>query len=87
MSALEDTATLASLFLLPENRAVEAVSPTKSRLTLFRIYISGDTLVFRDLRKISQRFPEIDLALLNLGRNKDLRRYAHYGWAARSGND
>jgi len=34
MSALVDTATLASLFLLPENIAVEAVYPTKSRLTL-----------------------------------------------------
>src|SRR5712675_965846 len=29
-----DTETLASLFLLPENIAVEAVFPTKSRLTL-----------------------------------------------------
>jgi len=34
MSALEDTATLASLFLLPENIVVEAVYPTKGRLTL-----------------------------------------------------
>ncbi|MDQ2888110.1 MAG: transposase family protein, partial [Chloroflexota bacterium] len=29
-----DTKTLAALFLLPENIAVEAVYPTKSRLTL-----------------------------------------------------
>ena len=34
MSALEETATLASLFLLPEHIAIEAVYPTKSRLTL-----------------------------------------------------
>src|SRR2546421_1838681 len=34
MSVLEDTETLAALFLLPENIAVEAVYPTKSRLTL-----------------------------------------------------
>src|SRR3989442_7890670 len=34
MSALEATATLASLFLLPDTIAVEAVYPTKSRLTL-----------------------------------------------------
>jgi transposase len=34
MNALEATETLASLFLLPENIAVEAVYPTKSRLTL-----------------------------------------------------
>src|SRR6266568_4366022 len=34
MSALAVTATLASLFLLPKNIAVEAVYPTESRLTL-----------------------------------------------------
>src|SRR6266699_2710937 len=34
MSSLEDTETLASWFLLPDNIAVEAVYPTKSRLTL-----------------------------------------------------
>src|SRR5260370_28933634 len=34
MSALEDRETLASLLPLPENIAVEAVYPTKSRLTL-----------------------------------------------------
>jgi hypothetical protein len=34
MSALEETETLAALFLLPENIAVKTVYPTKSRLTL-----------------------------------------------------
>jgi transposase len=34
MSSLEETETLASLFLLPDTIAVEAVYPTKSRLTL-----------------------------------------------------
>ncbi len=34
MSFLEDTETLAALFLLPENIVVEAVYPTRSRLTL-----------------------------------------------------
>jgi len=34
MRSLEDRATFASLFLLPENIAVEAVYPTKNRLTL-----------------------------------------------------
>lgn len=34
---------------------------------LYRIYISGDTLVFDDIRQIPERFPEIDLALLHLG--------------------
>ncbi len=33
----------------------------------FRLYISGDTLVYDDLREIPRRYPEIDLALLHLG--------------------
>jgi L-ascorbate metabolism protein UlaG (beta-lactamase superfamily) len=33
----------------------------------YRIYISGDVLVNRDLHEIPQRFPHIDLALLHLG--------------------
>jgi L-ascorbate metabolism protein UlaG (beta-lactamase superfamily) len=32
-----------------------------------RIYISGDTLVYDDLREIPERFPGVDLALLHLG--------------------
>jgi L-ascorbate metabolism protein UlaG (beta-lactamase superfamily) len=34
---------------------------------LYRIYISGDTLVHDDIREIPKRFPNIDLALLHLG--------------------
>ena len=34
---------------------------------LFRIYISGDTLIIDDLREIPQRYPDIDLGLLHLG--------------------
>ena len=33
----------------------------------YRIYISGDTLVYDDIHAIPQRFPNIDLALLHLG--------------------
>jgi L-ascorbate metabolism protein UlaG (beta-lactamase superfamily) len=33
----------------------------------YRMYISGDTLVYGDLQNIPQRFPGIDLALLHLG--------------------
>jgi L-ascorbate metabolism protein UlaG (beta-lactamase superfamily) len=33
----------------------------------YRMYISGDTLVYDDLNDIPQRFPGIDLALLHLG--------------------
>jgi L-ascorbate metabolism protein UlaG (beta-lactamase superfamily) len=34
---------------------------------LFRIYITGDTMVFNDIKDISKRFPNVDLALLHLG--------------------
>ncbi|HBF51060.1 MAG TPA: MBL fold metallo-hydrolase [Massilia sp.] len=33
----------------------------------YRMYISGDTLVYDDIQTIPQRFPGIDLALLHLG--------------------
>ena len=33
----------------------------------YRIYITGDTLVYDDLREIPRRYPEVDLALLHLG--------------------
>ncbi|MGJ9420536.1 MBL fold metallo-hydrolase [Massilia sp. CMS3.1] len=33
----------------------------------YRMYISGDTLVYDDIHTIPQRFPGIDLALLHLG--------------------
>jgi len=33
----------------------------------FRLYISGDTLVWDELKKIPQRYPHIHLALLHLG--------------------
>lgn len=33
----------------------------------YRIYITGDTLVFDDIALIPKRFPQIDLALLHLG--------------------
>ena len=33
----------------------------------YRMYISGDTLIYDDLKNIPQRFPGIDLALLHLG--------------------
>jgi L-ascorbate metabolism protein UlaG (beta-lactamase superfamily) len=33
----------------------------------YRIYISGDTLVYADIAEIPRRFPDVDLALLHLG--------------------
>ncbi len=32
-----------------------------------RIYISGDTLIHKELKEIPERYPEVDLALLHLG--------------------
>ncbi|HET7643996.1 MAG TPA: MBL fold metallo-hydrolase [Nitrososphaeraceae archaeon] len=34
---------------------------------LFRIYITGDTTVFDDIKDIPKKYPDIDLALLHLG--------------------
>jgi L-ascorbate metabolism protein UlaG (beta-lactamase superfamily) len=34
---------------------------------LYRVYISGDTLVHDDLREIPRRYPAIDLGLFHLG--------------------
>ena len=33
----------------------------------YRMYITGDTLVYADISEIPKRFPEVDLALLHLG--------------------
>ncbi|GAB3213400.1 MBL fold metallo-hydrolase [Marinactinospora thermotolerans] len=35
--------------------------------TEFRLYVSGDTLMFRDIAEIPRRFPGIDAALVHLG--------------------
>jgi len=35
--------------------------------TVLRLYISGDTLVFDELKEIPRKYPEIDLALFHLG--------------------
>lgn len=35
--------------------------------TRFKLYITGDTLVYDDIREIPQRYPDVDLALLHLG--------------------
>jgi L-ascorbate metabolism protein UlaG (beta-lactamase superfamily) len=40
---------------------------SQSDTPLFRLYITGDTLITDDLQEIPRRHPEIDLALLHLG--------------------
>lgn len=44
--------------------------PASGNHTAYTTYISGDTLLYKDLRKIHQHFPDIDLALLHLGGTK-----------------
>lgn len=43
---------------------------TATGKTTFRLYITGDTLVYDQIKQIPQRYPEIDLALLHLGGTK-----------------
>ncbi len=45
---------------------------TPQEETTLRLYISGDTLVYKQLQEIPRRFPNIDLALLHLGGTKIL---------------
>ena len=42
-------------------------SRTRAAQVAFRIYITGDTVLFDDLKEIPRWFPDIDLALLHLG--------------------
>ena len=37
------------------------------RSSLFRLYITGDTMVFDDIKDIPKRYPEVDVALFHLG--------------------
>ena len=59
-------------WVLPEvmGSILEFQSPAQT--PLFRMYITGDTLVIDDLQEIPRRYPEIDLALLHLGGTKVL---------------
>jgi L-ascorbate metabolism protein UlaG (beta-lactamase superfamily) len=41
-----------------------------SHAARLRLYINGDTLLYKELREIPHRFPHIDLALLHLGGTK-----------------
>ena len=50
-----------------QNAAVDTERNPGHHPSLFRIYITGDTMVFDDIRDIPKRFPEVDVALFNLG--------------------
>ncbi|HEY9603025.1 MAG TPA: MBL fold metallo-hydrolase [Allocoleopsis sp.] len=43
---------------------------TNAGKTVYRLYITGDTLVYDDILEIPKRYPDIDLALLHLGGTK-----------------
>lgn len=53
--------------LLPEVMGSMLEFQTPNEHTTYRMYISGDTLVYKDLKEIPRRFSDIDLAFLHLG--------------------
>jgi L-ascorbate metabolism protein UlaG (beta-lactamase superfamily) len=54
-------------FTMPETMGSMLEFSPMPGTTACRIYISGDTLVFDDIREIPQRYRGIDIALLHLG--------------------
>lgn len=53
--------------VLPEVMGTILEFQSLPEATLFRIYITGDTLAIDALKEIPRRYPDIDLALLHLG--------------------
>jgi L-ascorbate metabolism protein UlaG (beta-lactamase superfamily) len=53
--------------LLPEVMGSMLEFQSSPDRVLFRIYITGDTLLIDDLKEIPQRYPHINLGLLHLG--------------------
>lgn len=57
-------------FIMPRVMGSMLEFQSASHSKQLRLYISGDTLLTKDLREIPHRFPHIDLALLHLGGTK-----------------
>ena len=57
-------------FLMPTVMGSILEFQSASYSTRLCLYISGDTLLYKGLREIPQRYPRIDLALLHLGGTK-----------------
>ncbi|HEY6541469.1 MAG TPA: MBL fold metallo-hydrolase [Ktedonobacteraceae bacterium] len=57
-------------FLMPKVMGSMLEFQAASYSKRLRLYISGDTLLNKELREIPRRFPDIDLALLHLGGTK-----------------
>ncbi len=53
--------------LLPEVMGSLLDFGIKNSPRSYRMYISGDTMVFDDIKDIPRRYPDVDLALLHLG--------------------
>jgi L-ascorbate metabolism protein UlaG (beta-lactamase superfamily) len=53
--------------LPPTMGSIWEFQPAVGGPVAFRMYISGDTLMYEQLREIPRRHPDIDLALLHLG--------------------
>lgn len=53
--------------LLPQTMGSLIEFLTPGGATAFRLYISGDTLVYDQIQEIPKRFPDIDLGLFHLG--------------------
>jgi L-ascorbate metabolism protein UlaG (beta-lactamase superfamily) len=54
-------------FALPDVMGSLVEFQTAAGEELLRMYITGDTLLFDDLKEIPARYPDIDIALLHLG--------------------
>jgi L-ascorbate metabolism protein UlaG (beta-lactamase superfamily) len=52
-------------FALPE--VMGSVLDFESPGGRFRVYVTGDTLIFDDVKEIPRHFPDVDLALMHLG--------------------
>ena len=58
---------LPAAIFLPEVMGSILDFQTKDGQHLARLYITGDTLVFDDIKEIPKRYPDVDIALLHLG--------------------
>jgi L-ascorbate metabolism protein UlaG (beta-lactamase superfamily) len=58
--------------LLPDVMGSILDFTTQDQGSGYRMYISGDTMVYSEIRDIPRRYPDVDLALLHLGGTKIL---------------
>lgn len=72
--------------ILPEAMGSMLEFGTPDGRVYYRIYLSGDTVLFDDLGEIVRRYPDIDLAMLNLGGEK-LLGMMHVTMDAKQGAD